>query len=171
MSRIERRIQSSVVVWLPAAVALTVVGVLQAGETALDRYVAKPDPTYTWKVTRAVPSNEWTQYIVDLNSQTWRSESEVDRPVRQHWLTIVKPARTVSKIAYLRITGGANGGEPPQAAEVATLKLAKITNSVVAELKMVPNQRQVLHNDGVRLSEDDFIAYTWDRYLKTGADV
>jgi PhoPQ-activated pathogenicity-related protein len=164
----QRRRQLSLVVWLSTAVALSVVGVLPAGETALDRYIAKPDPTYAWKVARTVSGNEWTQYIVDLKSQTWRTESEVDRPVWQHWLTIVKPARPVSKIAYLRITGGANGGEPPQTAEALTLKLAEMTNSVVAELKMVPNQPLVLHNDGVRRSEDDFIAYTWNQFLKTG---
>jgi len=139
-----------------------------AAETALDRYVAKPDLTYSWKVVRTVPGNTLTQYVVDLKSQTWRSEKDVDRPVWQHWLAIAKPASPSSKLAYLRITGGANGGEVPSSAEAATLRLAETTNSVVAELKMVPNQPLVLHQDGVRRSEDDFIAYTWDQFIKTG---
>jgi PhoPQ-activated pathogenicity-related protein len=141
---------------------------LRAGETALDRYVAKPDATYSWKVVRTVEGNPLTQFIVDLKSQTWRTADEVDRPVWQHWLTVVKPSKPTSKIAFLRITGGANGGEPPQSAEAATIRLAEVTNSVVAELKMVPNQPLVLHHDGVRRSEDDFIAYTWDQFIKTG---
>src|SRR5262245_50075491 len=82
---------------------------LSAGETALDRYVAKPDPTYSWKVVRTVEGNPSTQYIVDLKSQTWRTEKDVDRPVWQHWLTIVKPAKPAATIAYLLIGGGANG--------------------------------------------------------------
>jgi PhoPQ-activated pathogenicity-related protein len=139
-----------------------------AAETALDRYVAKPDPTYSWTVVRTVPGNPATQFIVDLKSQTWRTPQEIDRPVWQHWLSIVKPANPTSKIAFLRITGGANGGEAPQSAEAATIRLAEATNSVVAELKMVPNQPLVLHGDGVRRSEDDFIAYTWDQFIKTG---
>lgn len=147
---------------------LLVTGLLRAGETALDRYVAKPDPTYSWKVVRTVEGNPLTQFVVDLKSQTWRSADEVDRPVWQHWLTVVKPSKPTSKLAFLRITGGANGGEPPQSAEAATIRLAEVTNSVVAELKMVPNQPLVLHNDGVRRSEDDFIAYTWDQFIKTG---
>jgi PhoPQ-activated pathogenicity-related protein len=151
-------------VWL----VVGTVGTLAAGETALDRYVAKPDATYEWKVVRKVEGNPLTQFVVDLKSQTWRTEKDVDRTVWQHWLTIAKPARPGSKIAFLRITGGANGAEPPQAAEAATLKLAETTNSVVAELKMVPNQPLVLHQDGVRRSEDDFIAYTWNQFLKTG---
>jgi PhoPQ-activated pathogenicity-related protein len=152
---------------------LVATSLLHAGETALDRYVAKPDATYSWKVVRTVEGNPLTQFVVDLKSQTWRTAEEVDRPVWQHWLTIVKPsnvkpANSASKIAFLRITGGANGGEPPQSAEAATLRLAEATNSVVAELKMVPNQPLVLHHDGVRRSEDDFIAYTWDQFIKTG---
>jgi PhoPQ-activated pathogenicity-related protein len=143
-------------------------GLLRAGETALDRYVAKPDATYSWKVVRTVEGNPLTQFVVDLKSQTWRTADEVDRPIWQHWLTVVKPAKPTSKLAFLRITGGANGGEPPQSAEAATIRLAEVTNSVVAELKMVPNQPQVLHQDGVRRSEDDFIAYTWDQFIKTG---
>ncbi len=153
--------------WITAFVLLAITS-LQAGETALDRYVAKPDPTYSWKVVRTVEGNPLTQYIVDLKSQTWRTADEVDRPVWQHWLTVVKPTRPASQIAFLRVTGGANGGEPPQSAEAATIRLAEMTNSFVAELKMVPNQPLVLHNDGVRRSEDDFIAYTWDQFIKTG---
>jgi PhoPQ-activated pathogenicity-related protein len=153
-------------IWL--VVVLCGIRPLAAGETALDRYVAKSDPTYSWKVVRTVPGERSTQFVVDLKSQSWRTEKDVDRPVWQHWLTIVKPARPALKVAFLRIGSGANGGEVPAAAEAATLRLAETTGSVVAELRMVPNQPLVLHQDGVRRSEDDFIAYTWDQFLKTG---
>src|SRR5262245_43456839 len=150
------------------AVALSGQGRLRAEETALDRYVAKPDSTYSWKIVRTHSANGLTQYVVDLKSQTWRTEKDVDRPVWQHWLSIVKPAKPASPIALLRIGGGANGGEPPQSADEAGVRMAEMTNSVVAELKMVPNQPLVLHGDGVGRKEDDFIAYTWDQFLKTG---
>ena len=42
------------------------------------------------------------------------------------------------------------------------------TNTVVAELKMVPNEPLIFHNDGVKRKEDDLIAYTWDQFLKGG---
>jgi PhoPQ-activated pathogenicity-related protein len=172
MQWLERTRRSAVLVWLVLSIVLIEAGPrpLRAEETALDRYVAKPDATYAWQVVRTVPmpGPELTQYIVDLKSQTWRTEKDVDRPVWQHWLSIVKPAKPASKFAFLRITGGANGGDPPQSAEPATLRLATATNSVVAELRMVPNQPLVFHHDGVRRSEDDLIAYTWDQFLKTG---
>src|SRR5438874_2211245 len=102
MLRFEWSCRLTVLAWLIFGIALTWAGELAGGETALDRYVAKPDATYSWKVVRTVPGNPVVQYIVDLKSQTWRTEQDVDRPVWQHWLTIVKPANTASKIAFLR---------------------------------------------------------------------
>lgn len=150
-----------------AVVAASVASLLRAEETALDRYVAKPDPTYAWKLLRTVRSDGLTQYIVDLKSQTWRTPKDVDRSVWQHWLIVAVPRRPASEIALLRIGGGANGGEPPGSAEPATLKIAEATQSVVAELRMVPNQPLVLHGDGVPRKEDDFIASTWQEFLDT----
>lgn len=62
MSRIESRGRSVVTILLATTIAVG--GSLRAGKTAPDRYVAKPDPTYTWKVTWTVQGNEWTQYNV-----------------------------------------------------------------------------------------------------------
>ncbi|MCA9218521.1 MAG: hypothetical protein KDB27_35880, partial [Planctomycetales bacterium] len=47
-------------------------------------------------------------------------------------------------------------------------EIAKATGTVVAELRMVPNQPLVFHNDGQQRVEDDLIGYTWDQYIKTG---
>src|SRR3954447_13823319 len=120
-----KRDRRSAVLWFVIPIALFEAGSLRAEETALDRYVAKPDTTYAWRVVRTVPGPGLTQYIVDLKSQTWRTDKDVDHPVWQHWLSVVKPANPASRIALLRISGGANGGEPPQSAETATLKLAE----------------------------------------------
>jgi PhoPQ-activated pathogenicity-related protein len=42
------------------------------------------------------------------------------------------------------------------------------TQSVAAELRNVPNQPLVFHQDGHERKEDDLIAYTWDQFLRTG---
>ena len=168
MPMLERGRRSAVLFWLGIAVALGAPRLLRAEETALDRYVAKPDATYAWSIVKTVPGDKSTQYIVDLKSQTWRTEKDINRPVWQHWVTIVKPAQATSKIAFLTIGGGGNGGDPPQGADPATVMMAEATNSVVAELKMVPNQPLIMHQDGVPRKEDDFIAYTWDQFIKTG---
>ena len=46
--------------------------------------------------------------------------------------------------------------------------MAKATNSVVAELRMVPNQPLVLNSDGKPRSEDDLLAYGWVKFMDTG---
>lgn len=153
---------------LVSVLVLSCLPAVRAGETALDRYVGKPDATYAWKVVRVTSGNPATQYVIDLKSQTWRTDAEVDRRVWQHWLTIIKPQKAASSTAFLFISGGANKDAPPPAADPLMLKIAELTNSVVAELKMVPNQPIVFHKDGVGRVEDDLIGYSWDQYLKTG---
>ncbi len=139
-----------------------------AAETALDRYVAKPDPTYAWKVANEVKKDGATTFVVDMNSQTWRTDKDVDRTVWQHWVNVVKPDKPASRTAFLFISGGKNKGAPPRGADDITLQIAQATNTVAVELKMVPNQPIVFNGDGKGRSEDDLIGYTWDQYLKTG---
>jgi PhoPQ-activated pathogenicity-related protein len=155
---------------LRLALVVTLVSATQicAGETALDRYIRKPDRTYAWRVVHTVKDDGLTQFLIDLKSQTWRTEADVNRPVWQHWLTIVKPDKPASKTAFLFIGGGDNAGAAPRSAEERTLRIAKATNTVVVELKMVPNQPLIFHNDGIPRKEDDLIGYTWDQFLKTG---
>ena len=56
--------------------------------TALDRYIAQPDPVYGWKLVNTIEGAGYRGYVLELTSQTWRSEKDVDRPVWKHWLTV-----------------------------------------------------------------------------------
>jgi hypothetical protein len=71
MQGLKRGRRSAVLLWLVIPIALFEAGPLRAEETALDRYVAGPDPTYAWQVVRTVPGPGMIQYVVDLKSQTW----------------------------------------------------------------------------------------------------
>ena len=140
-------------------------------ETALDRYLAKPDAVYGWKPVRTINSEGCRGFVLELTSQTWRSESEVDRPVWKHWLTIVKPEQVSTNKALLFIGGGNNLDPAPENISDRAAAIARDTNSVVAELRMVPNQP--LHfsdsKDKAR-SEDDLIAYTRVKHFSTKDD-
>jgi PhoPQ-activated pathogenicity-related protein len=136
--------------------------------TDLDRYIAKPDDSYEWKVVSSSSADGMTTVVVDMISQTWRTAEEVDRPVWQHWLTVSIPDDPKSETGLLWIGGGRNGREPPSGNDERFETLARLTGSVVAELHMIPNQPLVFHKDGHQRSEDDLIGYTWDQYLKTG---
>lgn len=137
-------------------------------QTALDRYVAKPDSTYAWKVIKQTPGEGFTVFTLHLTSQTWRTPAEVDRTVWEHWLIVIRPDKVESDKALLFISGGGNKSKDPPNADPMFAQIAKETNSVCAELKMVPNQPLVFHNDGKGRTEDDLIGYTWDKFLTTG---
>lgn len=137
-------------------------------ETALDRYVAQADPSYTWKKVAETHADGVTSTTIDLVSQNWLTPAEVNRTEWRHWLLIVKPDGLAHSTALLGIFGGSNQpGNPPKPSK-ALVEIAKATHSVVVELRMVPNQPIVFHGDGVARKEDGIIAYTWDRFLRTG---
>jgi PhoPQ-activated pathogenicity-related protein len=136
--------------------------------TALDHYITKPDPSYRWQVVQRQDLPQGTLWVVDLVSQTWLTEAEVNRTEWRHWLTIFRPRDCRSETAMLFIAGGGNDRPAPREVEPQIAAIAAATGSVVAELKMVPNQPLIFHNDGQPRVEDDLIAYTWDQFLKTG---
>ncbi len=137
-------------------------------ETPLDRYVAAPDPNYKYELIRTTPGDGYTTYLLEMTSQQYLTTKEVDRPIWKHWLTIVRPDTVKTPIGFLFITGGNNGGNPPAHSDLALVPMAKATHSVAAELRMVPNQPLTFTDDGKHRVEDQIIAYTWDKYLRTG---
>ncbi len=58
-------------------------------QTALDRYVYKPDSNYGYKLVNTSKGEGYTAYVLELTSQQWRTAEEVDRPIWKHWLTII----------------------------------------------------------------------------------
>jgi PhoPQ-activated pathogenicity-related protein len=134
----------------------------------LDEYIAKPDPSYSWKLVNTVKSDGYTTFFVDLTSQIWRSKKEVDRPLWEHSLVVVKPDIVKHSTAFLTIAGGHNGTPMPDRAAERTVLFARATNTVVAQLGMVPNEPLTFNGDGKARLEDDLIAYCWVRYMETG---
>ncbi|MCU0914516.1 MAG: PhoPQ-activated pathogenicity-related family protein [Planctomycetes bacterium] len=136
--------------------------------TPLDDYIAKPDPSYTYSVVNTIDTPLGKVYVLDMKSQTWRSEKEVNRTLWQHWLTIVVPNEVTSDTALLWINGGRNGGQPPSMPDGMMAQIALQSKTVVADLRMVPNQPLVFSDDpGNQRNEDAIIAYTFDKFLKT----
>jgi PhoPQ-activated pathogenicity-related protein len=138
--------------------------------TSLDRYVAEPDDSFSWKLAAKQPGEGYTTFVIDLKSQSWRTTKDVNRTQWQHWLIVVRPNEVKGTTGFLFIGGGRNGGEPPKSADALTTQLAVATNTIVAELKQVPNQPIEFHGDGKPRVEDDLIGYTWDKFMTTGDD-
>lgn len=137
-------------------------------KTALDEYVAKPDSSYEWKLINSVAAEGLTMHVLEMTSQTWLTEAEVDRPVWKHWMLVTIPDEVKHTTGLLYISGGGNGGDPPTKIDPLTAQLAKASKAVVAELKMVPNQGLQFAGENFKRTEDSLIAYTWDKFLRTG---
>jgi PhoPQ-activated pathogenicity-related protein len=141
-------------------------------ETALDRYVHAPDASYKWELVGTIPGEGFKAYILDLTSQTWKPPVEPDRTVWKHWLSIYVPTKVEHPTGFLYITGGNNHSTKPDKADPWMAEMAVATNSVVTQLNMVPNQPLSFPDAKKKdMVEDEFIAYTWDKFLRTGNEL
>ena len=149
--------------------------------TALDYYLQRRTfpPEYT--EADAVDMGSAAAYVLDMKSQDWLTTEEVNRPEWRHWLSVVVPKQVQSTTALLVVAGGSyqkpdnmpNWDYPND--EMPYLKqISVLTKSVVALLEQVPVEplmfwdEQVDGEDEHWRSEDEIIAYSYDKYLTTG---
>jgi PhoPQ-activated pathogenicity-related protein len=146
-----------------------------ATATPLDDYVAAPDSIYAYgpEPVKTISESEYTVKIWPMKSQTWLTPSEVDRTVWEHWLMIIEPKEVKYDKTLMFINGGDNGDEP-RGADEGLAQIAVMSKSIVADLRMIPNQPLKFpdEKDARYLkkgrTEDEFIAYTWDKFMATG---
>jgi PhoPQ-activated pathogenicity-related protein len=136
--------------------------------TGLDDYVALADSNYTYSLANTVPGAGYTGYVLDMTSQTWRSNTEVNRTDWQHWVVLIVPSNVTSNKSLLFVNGGSNGGNAPTSVEQTLAGIALTTGTVVADVRMVPNQPLTFTGETNDRSEDEIIAYSWNKYLTTG---
>jgi PhoPQ-activated pathogenicity-related protein len=153
----------------PLLLALLIAGPVAAQtKTALDRYVAAPDSHFEWRLVNTIDASAARAYVLEMASQKWLTEAEIDKPIWKHWVTIIRPPQVRGTTAFLFITGGSNSSKPPEKPDASLLDMAVNTGSIVVELRMVPNQPVKFPDAPKETYEDATIAYTWDKFLKTG---
>lgn len=156
-----------------------------AGATALDDYIVQPNPDFSW-----TEADSWsngnifsptytTATNLSMTSQVWRSPAEVDTTEWTHWVTVIVPAGwllgSVHDTALILINGG-DIGEPAPVIDPADpnhaqfRQLALGSRSVIVELRGVPNQPLTFADDPNARTEDEIIAYSWDKFLQGGDD-
>lgn len=141
----------------------------QVGQhTALDRYVAAPDASYHYQLVKTLKGDGYTAFVLEMVSQAWLTTNEVDRPLWKHWVIITKPDTVAHRRSLLFISGGGNDKPAPKTADAGMVRIARETRSIVSELRMVPNQPLTFAGEATPRHEDELIAYTWDKFLRTG---
>ena len=136
-----------------------------ATPTALERYVAAPDASYDFQLVRSTRAPGITAHFLELTSQTWLTSTEVNRPLWKHWLILYVPAQPASTTAILVVDGGTNddtsvGVDPDLASGAAAVR------TVVADLRMIPNQPLTFRDESRPRFEDAILAYSWDKFLR-----
>ena len=136
---------------------------------AIDEYVAARDRAFDWRAMEIVLRDGYETVLIDMTSQRWLNKNEVDQTLWRHRLILTIPDQLHSTdIAFLYISGGSNTETPQRTSRDLVDQIALSTGTVVAELRQVPNQPLVFHEDGEPRYEDNLIAYGWVQYLETG---
>jgi PhoPQ-activated pathogenicity-related protein len=140
-----------------ALCAFATVGLIAAPSTAdLQKYVDNREPAFEWQLENKIDREQPGDRIYDLHfvSQVWQGKKW------QHQLQIYRPADAAPSAAmFLWVTGGA---ATPEAISLG-LELARKMKAPVAFVYHIPNQPLLEGN----LREDDLIAETFVRYLKS----
>ena len=81
-------------------------GFLFSQSSVLDDYINNVDPHTEYSVVSSEPGFGYTSYVLDLTSQKWLTDAEVDHPVWQHWIVLIVPWEIDYETAFLLIRRG-----------------------------------------------------------------
>lgn len=149
------------------------------GASLLDTYTAERDDSYAWKVVQTFAGTGEREgmlgFAIDLTSQTWRGEGEVDYPKWTHMMQVVVPDEVKHDTALMLVGGGQRQAGPPARLQEELWIIAKATGTIVAAVPNVPNQPLTLPNaegeldtSGPGRFEDDLLAESWVIAKRTG---
>ncbi|XP_060091305.1 autocrine proliferation repressor protein A-like [Heteronotia binoei] len=146
---------------------------------ALEEFVNRPDPHYRYTFVKQemlfVFSDNASIYTINMTSQKWLDETEVDKPVWSHELTIINPRRLkTGKSCLLIVTSGKTASETILHG-LRYAKLAVLTSrakSVVAVLHPVPIHPLTFYNHPLgrkNITGYDIMAYSWWRFISNSS--
>jgi PhoPQ-activated pathogenicity-related protein len=137
----------------------------------LDLFVAD-DSDFEYEVAWEKTGGLATTYLLDVTSQTWRSEEEVNRTTWRHDVILTVPGNaTTTDTALVIINGGDNDGGPLEQddGEVSTAELiASLVRTPVVSISQIPNQPLTIIGEGEDMVEDDLVASSWHKAMETG---
>lgn len=141
-----------------ALCAFTAIGLTTTPSSAdLQTYVNKPEAAFEWQLKNKIERDQSGDRVYDLSfvSQVWQKQKW------RHQLQIYQPAHAApNSTMFVWVTGGGAGPETI----ALGLELARKIKTPIAFVYHIPNQ-PLLEGE---LREDDLIAETFVRYLKSG---
>lgn len=157
---------------LSAALTPLYAGAAVPDNSLLEQYINADDGVFAYQQVATIPQQGLTVYVYRLTSQKWRSQSEVDRPLWTHRVTLVVPDNLTTDKAILFTFGDENTDDflTPDPGNIELLgQFALASGSIAAQVSQVPNQPLVFADEPATARvEDDLVAYSWDTAMGTG---
>jgi len=136
-------------------------------QTDLDAYVHKDDASFNYVIEKVQEFDGYFVHSIRMNSQNFLQSKDVNKTSWSHWLTVIEPKEVKAETALLVISSG-DTNDPLPKAQDALIEIALASNSLVAELKAIPNQPLKFSDESFDRWEDAIIAYTWNKFFLTG---
>ena len=136
-------------------------------QTDLDAYVHKDDTSFNYVIEKVQEFDSYFVHSIRMNSQNFLQSKDVNKTSWSHWLTVIEPKEVKAETALLVISSG-DTNDPLPKAQDALIEIALASNSLVAELKAIPNQPLKFSDESFDRWEDAIIAYTWNKFFLTG---
>ncbi len=143
------------------------------GNNILSDYVHAADSSWAYTTPNStapttIAGTGYAATVYDLHSQTWLTTADVSQPLWKHWMTVIVPNGNLAQLsstAILLIDGGSINDARPTTVSSNLALIATTLNTVVIDLRMVPNEPLTFANDaGSPRSEDQIISYTFNQY-------
>ena len=136
-------------------------------QTDLDTYVHKDDASFNYVIEKVQEFDGYFVHSIRMDSQNFLQSKDVNKTSWSHWLTVIEPKEVKAETALLVISSG-DTNDPLPKAQDALIEIALASNSLVAELKAIPNQPLKFSDESFDRWEDAIIAYTWNKFFLTG---
>ena len=138
-------------------------------ENPLKEYVYGTQDEYSYEVVDSIIKDNWTGYHIKMVSGKWLNEKLVDETEWWHYVDIIIPKDVEFDKSLMFIDGGTRDEEFFRL-DSTSISYAIESKSVIANVSNIPFQPiDFLDSEQKDFYEDDLIAFSWNRFLKSGA--
>jgi PhoPQ-activated pathogenicity-related protein len=119
---------------------------------------------FSWKAIEKEDHPDYTVHLLEVTSQQW-GKGEVTDPLWKHYMRVTLP-KTLKVAKSFFYVGGGKSGEKVWQTPPELLKIALETQTILTELRAVPNQPLQFIGESKQRKEDQIIARTWRNFLE-----
>ncbi len=129
----------------------------------LEKFVADRNQ-FSWEINSVEENASYKVYWLNMTSQIWEQDF-IQKKTWTHVLKVTVPHAIQSPMALFAVQGGKTGDKIKDTPQ-KVLEEILATGTILAELKMVPNQPLLFIDEKTPRIEDEIVARTWRLHLE-----